>query len=104
MADSGSRWLTLVAPPSRHADELPTTPLVDTGLADVVSIQRRAAAGASGEDAEAFFHDTLMEYVWARDVAGLAPTTLHNLVKPVIELCDFYDLYPWQITPRHLDR
>ncbi|MGW4694025.1 tyrosine-type recombinase/integrase [Kitasatospora cineracea] len=79
-------------------------PLVDTGLADVVSIQRRAAAGASGEDAEAFFHDTLMEYVWARDVAGLAPGTLHNLVKPVIELCDFYDLYPWQITPRHLDR
>ncbi len=45
-----------------------------------------------------------MEYLWARDVAGLAPTTLHRQVQPVVEVCDFYDLPPWQITPRHLDQ
>lgn len=104
MADSGSRWLSLVTPPEGHADELTGVPGAGTGLADVVTLQRRAAASLSEADAEAFFHDTLMEFMWARDVAGLAPRTLHGLIKPTIELCDFYDLFPWEITPRHLDQ
>jgi integrase len=74
-----------------------------TGLADVVSLQRRAGASATAEDAEAFFQDTLMEYLWARDVAGLAPSTLQQLIKPVVEICEFYDLLPWQLVPRHVD-
>ncbi|WP_327672669.1 MULTISPECIES: hypothetical protein [unclassified Streptomyces] len=28
-------------------------------------------------------------------VAGLAATTLNQLVQPVIELCTFYDVLPW---------
>lgn len=28
----------------------------------------------------------------ARDIAGLALTTLRQLVQPVIEACDFYDM------------
>ncbi|MEU6815487.1 hypothetical protein [Streptomyces sp. NPDC046860] len=79
-------------------------PPTETELADVVTLQRRAAATVTDGDADAFFQDTLMEYLWARDVAGLAPTTLHRQVQPVVEVCDFYDLPPWQITPRHLDQ
>ncbi|GCD97805.1 hypothetical protein [Embleya hyalina] len=40
----------------------------------------------------------------ARDVVGLAPTTLHQPVKPVVELGDCHDLPPWQSTRRHLDK
>ena len=104
MADSGSRWLSLVKPPTTRVDEPAGDVLVDTGLADVVTLQRQAAASLADGDEELFFHDTLMEYMWARDVAGLAPKTLHDLPKPVIEICDFYDLMPWRVTPRHLDR
>ncbi|WP_323183216.1 MULTISPECIES: hypothetical protein [Streptomyces] len=105
MADSGTRWLTLVQPPAPDtAPEEPVLPPVDTGLADVVTLQRRAGATVTDGDAEAFFQDTLMEYLWARDVAGLAPTTLHRQVQPVVEVCDFYNLPPWMITPRHLDQ
>lgn len=105
VADSGTRWLTLVQPPAPDtAPEEPVLPPADTGLADVVTLQRQAAATITDGDAEAFFQDTLMEYLWARDVAGLAPTTLHRQVQPVVEVCDFYDLPPWQITPRHLDQ
>ncbi len=75
----------------------------EPGLADVVTLQRRRQAEAHLEDEEGFFLDTLAEYRWARDAAGLAPSTLDQLIKPVIELCDYYSLAPWRITPRHLD-
>ncbi|MER7694701.1 site-specific integrase [Streptomyces sp. NPDC097610] len=58
----------------------------------------------SAEDEESFFVETMSEYQWARDAAGLAPSTLDRLVKPVIEVCDFYGLVPWRLTPREVDR
>ncbi|MFF2819630.1 tyrosine-type recombinase/integrase [Kitasatospora cineracea] len=78
--------------------------LIETGLADVVTLQRRREARLSAEDEEGFFVETLSEYQWARDAAGLAPTTLDKLVKPVIEICDFYGVVPWRLTPREVDR
>ncbi|MDX3615583.1 site-specific integrase [Streptomyces europaeiscabiei] len=74
------------------------------GLADVLTLQRRAAEGASPEDERALFQDTLAEYTWARDVAGLAPASLENLVQPVIQICEFYRTVPWRLTSRDLDR
>nr|WP_093802084.1 site-specific integrase [Streptomyces sp. Wb2n-11] len=74
------------------------------GLADVVLLQRRADAQVSTEDEERFFIDTLAEYQWSRDVAGLAASTLENLIRPVVEVCDYYHLPPWRITPRHVDQ
>jgi hypothetical protein len=47
--------------------------------------------------------DALVEYQWARDVAGLASSTLDGLTKPVIEVCDHYGVVPWRLTPRHVD-
>ncbi|MFI1035952.1 tyrosine-type recombinase/integrase [Streptomyces sp. NPDC020951] len=73
-------------------------------MADVVTLQRRAAAGASPDDARTLFQDTLAEYCWARDVAGLAATTLNRLVQPVIEVCSFYDVVPWELSSRALDQ
>ncbi|SBW28002.1 hypothetical protein FDG2_5496 [Candidatus Protofrankia californiensis] len=75
-----------------------------TGLADVVTLQRCAAVMLSAEDEESFFRDTLAEYGWARDVACLVEPTLRGLLQPVTELCGFYDLVPWRLTPGHLDR
>ncbi|GAA0658894.1 hypothetical protein GCM10010193_07060 [Kitasatospora atroaurantiaca] len=40
----------------------------------------------------------------ARDAAGLAPTTLDGLIKPVIEVCEFYGTVPWQLSSREVDR
>ncbi len=77
---------------------------VEQGLADVVTLQRRAAAAADSVDARAFFQDTLAEYVWARDVAGLAASTLQQLIRPVVEICSFYDCVPWELTAKELDR
>jgi integrase/recombinase XerC len=77
---------------------------VDEGLADVVTLQRRRAAAEHAEDEEGFFADTLAEYRWARDAAGLAPSTLDQLIKPVIEVCEFHGLAPWRLMPRHLDQ
>ncbi|WSP43933.1 site-specific integrase [Streptomyces sp. NBC_01244] len=74
------------------------------GLADVVTLQRRAATGASRDDERALFQDTLAEYCWARDVAGLAGSTLNQLIQPVIEVCGFYDIVPWELSPRALDQ
>lgn len=54
-----------------------------------------------GED---YFFDTLAEYQWARDAAGLMPQTIDQLIKPVIELCEFYDVVPWRLAPKHLDQ
>ncbi|MCP2314649.1 integrase [Kitasatospora paracochleata] len=104
MEDSGTRRLALVsASPAPDGPGLIGDGLVEPGLADVVTLQRRAAAGVSADDEQAFFVDTMAEYCWARDVAGLAPSTLERLLRPVEEVCGFYDLVPWHLTPRHLD-
>ena len=55
------------------------------------------------QDEHSFFLDTLAEYQWARDVAGLAASTLDRLIKPVLEICDHYDLPPWRLEPRRVD-
>lgn len=59
---------------------------METGLADVVTLQRRRQARISVYDEESFFLDTLSEYQWARDAADLAPATLDGLIKPVVEV------------------
>jgi hypothetical protein len=58
----------------------------------------------STQDEESFFVDALTEYQWARDSAGLAPSTIDQLIKPVIEVCDFYGTVPWHLTPREVDK
>jgi integrase/recombinase XerC len=57
---------------------------------------------AAGDD-ESFYLDTVAEYQWARDAAGLAATTLDRLVKPIIEICQHYGLVAWRLTPRQVD-
>lgn len=74
--------------------------LIEPGLADVVTLQRRQAAALSAGDEESFFLDTLAEYQWARDVAGLAATTLDRL----IEISGHYGVVAWRLTPRQVDR
>jgi hypothetical protein len=76
----------------------------ERGLADVLTLQRRKAAEISDGDEESFFLDTVAEYQWARDAAGLAPATLDGLAKPVIEVCQHYGLAPWRLTPRQVDK
>ena len=76
----------------------------EPGLADIITLQRRKAAELSEGDEEGFFLDTIAEYQWARDAAGLAPATLDGLVKPVIEVCEHYGLAPWRLTPRQVDK
>lgn len=73
------------------------------GLAEVFQLHRRRGArdGLSERD---YFFDTLAEYQWARDAAGLMPETVDKLVKPVIEICEYLDLAPWRLQPRDLDR
>ncbi|MFJ9683728.1 hypothetical protein ACIRP2_37775 [Streptomyces sp. NPDC101194] len=58
----------------------------------------------SAQDEEGFFVDALTEYQWARDSAGLAPSTIDQLIKPVIEVCDFYGTVPWHLTPCEIDK
>ncbi|GAB3329119.1 site-specific integrase [Micromonospora halotolerans] len=77
--------------------------MFDSELAEVVTLQRRRKTKAQGDDEEGFFLDTIAEYQWARDVAGLAATTLERLVRPIVEICEHYGLAPWRLTPRHLD-
>ena len=85
--------------------EIPAAgPLAEPGLADVVTLQRRKAAETDGGGEEGFFLDTLAEYQWARDAAGLAATTLDRLTKPVLEICGHYGLAPWRLTPRQVDK
>lgn len=93
MADSGSRRLSLVSSATTPDEDEPVAkPLVEPELADVVSLQRMKAAGLSDGDEDTYFLDTLAEYQWARDVAGLAATTLDRLIKPVIEICEHYEV------------
>ncbi|MGW3931125.1 site-specific integrase [Streptomyces microflavus] len=97
--------LALAPPPTAAAvTESGVLVPVEAGLADVVTLQRRLQARISTEDEESFFVDTLSEYQWARDAAGLEPRTLDRLVKPIVEVCDFYGTVPWQLTPREMDR
>jgi integrase/recombinase XerC len=105
MVDSRSRALALI--PSvvePDAGELAAELAVEPGLADVVTLQRRQAAEVTADDEHSFFVDTLAEYQWARDVAGLAASTLDRLVRPVVELCEHYGLVAWRLTPRQVDR
>jgi integrase/recombinase XerC len=103
VADSRSGALSLVPPgPARDAE--PSACPAEPGLADVVTLQRRRAAGTSTEDEQGFFLDTLAEYEWARDVAGLAASTLDRLVKPVVEICGHYGVAAWRLTPRQVDK
>ncbi len=48
----------------------------ETGLADVFTLHRRRSALSAPEDERAFYLDTLAEYQWARDAAGLMPGTI----------------------------
>ncbi len=51
------------ATPVGLAEEAPVgDPLLEPGLADVVTLQRRKAAEVSDGDEESFFLDTLAEY------------------------------------------
>jgi integrase/recombinase XerC len=105
MADPRSRTLSLIpvaAEPDR--DQLAAELASEPGLADVITLERRRAAAISVGDEQSFFLDTLAEYQWARDVAGLAASTLDQLVKPVIEVCQHYGVVPWRLTPRQVDR
>ncbi len=79
-------------------------PPIEPDLADVLTMQRRQAAEITASDEASFFLDTLAEYQWARDVAGLAATTLDRLLKPVIEICEYYGVVAWQLTPRQVDK
>ncbi|MGH3235497.1 MAG: hypothetical protein ACRDOH_20055, partial [Streptosporangiaceae bacterium] len=102
MSDSRSRLLSVVRPATTlDPAETPAAGLLlEPGLADVVTLQRRTAAEVSDGDEESFFLDTVAEYQWARDAAGLAATTLDRLTRPVLEVCEHYGLAPWRLTPR----
>src|SRR6266508_6526423 len=109
MAHSRSRTLALVSA-TAEPDEADVTAKVtaelvgEPALADVVTLQRRRAAEVSAGDEQSFFLDTLAEYQWARDVAGLAASTLDKLVQPIVEICQYYGVVPWRLTARQVDR
>ncbi len=86
------------------AEKAGPEPLIEPALADVLTLQRRQASALSADDERTFFLDTVAEYQWARDVAGLAATTLDRLVKPVIEICEHYGEVAWRLTPRLVDK
>ncbi|WP_241695318.1 site-specific integrase [Streptomyces sp. C] len=69
----------------------------------MLALSRQGAGFADVGNESAFFLDTMAEYVWARDVAGLAETTLQRLMQPVMEVCGFYETVPWRLTPRQVD-
>ncbi|MGK2383078.1 hypothetical protein [Gordonia tangerina] len=104
MADSGTRMLSLAETAASENDDAPVPPLLESGLADVLTLERRNAAAMSSGDEQSFFLDTVAEYQWARDAAGLAPATLDGLTKPVIEVCRHYELVPWRLTSRQVDK
>lgn len=98
--------MTLVPLPRTAADEQDAPAqldeLIEPGVADVVTLDYHRRGGQVTE--EGFFADTLAEYRWARDAAGLAPSTLEQAIKPVIDICEFYGCAPWRLAPRHVDR
>lgn len=104
MADSRTRTLSLVSSEPARRDDPCGEPMLEPGLADVVTLERRKAAGLSAGDEDGRFLDTIAEYQWARDTAGLAPSTLDGLTKPIIEVCRHYGVPPWRLTPRQADK
>jgi integrase/recombinase XerC len=104
VVDSRSRLLSLVQVPTADDEDRGGELSPEPGLADVVTLERRKAAELSEGDEESFFLDTIAEYQWARDAAGLAPATLEGLSKPIIEVCRYYGLAPWRLTPRQVDK
>jgi integrase/recombinase XerC len=104
VTDSESRLLSLVREATAADFDSAAATSVESGLADVMTLQRRRQARLSAGDEQGFFVDTLSEYQWAVDAAGLAPSTLDNLVKPVIEVCDHYGTVPWRLTQREVDK
>ncbi|MFD3875427.1 hypothetical protein [Streptomyces sp. NPDC058623] len=52
----------------------------EPGLADVLTLQRRAFESSTEADERALYQDTLAEYCWARVVAGLSAKTLDAFV------------------------
>ena len=103
MGDSGSRVLSLVQPLPVDDEDPGEEPVFEPGLGDVVTLQRRRDAMISDGDEESFFLDSIAEYQWARDAAGLAAATLEGLTKPILEVCQHYGLTPWRLAPRHVD-
>lgn len=101
MADFGTRHLTVVSTTEHEGTRGRSGG--EPGLADVVALQNRRAAEIDADDPQGFFVDTLAEYQWARDAAGLMPGTIDQLIKPVIEVCEYFQLVPWQLQPRHVD-
>ncbi|WAM16332.1 hypothetical protein [Rhodococcus sp. JS3073] len=90
MTDSDTRRFSVIhggSSPSRNVD---ADLLADHDRADVVALHRVRFRGSGGDDEEyRFFVDTVAEYQWARDAAGLARRTLDHSVSPLIEVCDF---------------
>jgi hypothetical protein len=84
MSDSGIRAPSLastdVEPEPRACASGPLQ--FEPGLAYVVTLERRRATDIGEGDEQAFFLDTIAEYQWARDVAGLVASSLQNLVQP----------------------
>lgn len=105
MSDSSTRRFSLVgsAPPPDTGGKNAGPSAGPSGLADVVTLQSRAASLADSDDERSFFQDTLAEYGWARDVAGLAPTTQQGLFQPILEVCGVYDAVPWRLNSRKID-
>jgi hypothetical protein len=71
--------LSVVPVPDISGDQQQHDPVPaagEPGLADIITLQRRRAAEISEGDEEGFFLDTIAEYQWARDAAGLAQATL----------------------------
>lgn len=96
--------LSVARPMAAGGEAAGVEPALEPGLAEVVTLQRRKAAEISDGDEQSFFLDTLAEYQWARDAAGLAPSTLDGLTKPVIEVCEHYGVPPWRLAPRQVDK
>ncbi|WP_327315298.1 hypothetical protein [Streptomyces sp. NBC_01235] len=55
---------------------------VETGLANVATLQRRRQARIPVHDEESLFLDALSECQWACDATGPAPTTPDGPIKP----------------------
>jgi hypothetical protein len=105
VSDFESRTLSLVRTvPEPGGPVNPAAVSVEAEPADVVTLQRRRRARISAHDEKSFFLDALSEHQWARDAAGLAQETLDGLIKPVIEVCEFYGTAPWQPSSREVDR
>jgi integrase/recombinase XerC len=104
MGDSRSGVLSLVPPSAVPDIPAPAVAGGEPGLADVLTLGSRRPVAGLADDESLFFTDTLAEYQWARDVAGLAASTLDQVTRPVIEVCEYFGLVPWRLTPRHVDR